>query len=68
MTKKFWGGMPPDPPKRLCACGFAPLLMSQVHFCPPLNTFLNEGLVSIRSILLPSRFHTQIYTHSSYLI
>ncbi len=24
--------------------GFAPLLMSQVHFCPPLNTFLNEGL------------------------
>ena len=51
MTTNFWGGMPPDPPKTLCAYvtdtarGFAPLLMSQVHFCPPLNTFLNEGLI-----------------------
>ncbi len=36
MTKKIWGGMPPDPPKRLCAYVHSPGLRPPSYVTSPL--------------------------------
>ena len=48
-TKISWGGMPPDPPTGHVLSHthlwLAPPIFIKLYFCPPLQHFLNEGLV-----------------------